>query len=75
MNASGKIAVILPELIDPLDIELLQGIQEQASAFGLDVLVLTGIFNSQVEFQQDDYTPGLQHLLTKKWKLNLISQK
>ena len=71
MNASGKIAVILPELIDPLDIELLQGIQEQASAFGLDVLVLTGIFNSQVEFQQDDYTHALENIYSLVCKAEL----
>ncbi len=62
MNAIGKIGVIMPEIVDPLDYELLDGIYGQAARLGYDIIVYTGIYNSQSEFQQDYYTDGLENI-------------
>ncbi len=62
MDAIGRIGVIMPEIVDPLDYELLDGIYMQASQIGYDVIVYTGIYNSQSEFQQDYYTDGLENI-------------
>ncbi len=62
MEAIGKIGVMIPEIADPLDYELLDGIYMQAAKLGYDVIVYTGIFNSQSEFQQDYYTDGLENI-------------
>lgn len=62
MDASGRIGVIMPEIIDPLDYEMLSGIQKQAVALGYDVIIYTEIFNSQSELQQDYYTEGLENI-------------
>ena len=62
MEAIGKIGVLMPEIADPLDYELLDGIYMQAKRIGYDVIVYTGIYNSQSEFQQDYYTDGLENI-------------
>lgn len=62
MEAIGKIGVIMPEIVDPLDYEFLTGIFAQAKKLGYDVIVYTGIYNSQSEFQQDYYTSGLENI-------------
>ncbi len=62
MNAFGKIGVIMPEIMDPLDYEMLRGIQKQAAELNYDVIIYTGIFNSQSELQQDYYTDGLENI-------------
>lgn len=62
MKAIGKIGVILPEIADPLDYEFLNGIFIQAHSLGYDVIIYTGIYNSQSEFQQDYYTSGLENI-------------
>ena len=64
MNSIGKIGVLLPEIVDPLDYELLRGIHTEASALGYDVIVYCSIYNSQVELQQDAYTHGLENIFT-----------
>ena len=38
MHSIGKIGVLLPEIIDPLDYELLRGIHTEAAALGYDVI-------------------------------------
>ncbi len=50
-----RIAVIMPEIVDPSDYELVKGAHIQAKKPGLDIIIITGIFNSQKELQQDDY--------------------
>ncbi|MBR6791568.1 MAG: substrate-binding domain-containing protein [Ruminococcus sp.] len=62
MNSLGKIGVIMPEIVDPLDYEMISGIKTQASELGYDVIIYTGIFNSQSELQQDYYTEGLENI-------------
>ncbi len=62
MEAIGKIGVIMPEIVDPLDYEFLNGIFKQAKSLGYDVIIYTGIYNSQSEFQQDYYTSGLENI-------------
>ncbi len=62
MDQTGRIGVIMPEIVDPLDYELLDGIYMQAEKLGYDIIIYTGIFNSQSEFQQDYYTDGLENI-------------
>lgn len=62
MNAIGRIGVIMPEIIDPLNYELLGGIQDRAKQLGYDVLVFTGVFNSQAEFRYDSHMIGLDNI-------------
>lgn len=50
-----RIAVIMSEIVDPSDYELVKGAHIQAKKPGLDIIIITGIFNSQKELQQDDY--------------------
>ncbi len=64
MNSIGKIGVLLPEIVDPLDYELLRGIHTEARALGCDVIVYCSVYNSQVELQQDAYTHGLENIFT-----------
>ena len=45
----------MPEIVDPSDYELVKGAHIQAKKPGLDIIIITGIFNSQKELQQDDY--------------------
>ena len=71
MQANGKIGVLMPEIADPLDFELLRGIQTQAFRLGLDVIVLTGIFNAQTEMMHDDYINGLENIYTLICKASL----
>ncbi len=62
MQAIGKIGVIMPEILDPLDYELLKGVRLQAEILGYDVIVFTGVFNSQLELQQGIYIDGLENI-------------
>ncbi|MBQ7012909.1 MAG: substrate-binding domain-containing protein [Oscillospiraceae bacterium] len=62
MQAIGKIGVIMPEIMDPLDYELLKGVRLQAEILGYDVIVFTGVFNSQLELQQGIYIDGLENI-------------
>ena len=64
MNSIGEIGVLLPEIVDPLDYDLLRGIHTEAAALGYDVLVYCSIYNSQAELQQDAYTHGLENIFT-----------
>ena len=64
MERRKRIALIMPEIIDPSDYELIQGVHTQAKQFGLDVVILTGIYNSQIELQQDDYIHSLENIYT-----------
>ncbi len=62
MNAIGRIGVIMPEIIDPLNYELLGGIHDRAKQLDYDVLVFTGVFNSQPEFRYDSHMAGLENI-------------
>ena len=64
MDSIGKIGVLLPEIVDPLDYDLLRGIHTEAAVLGYDVIVYCSIYNSQVELQQDAYTHGLENIFT-----------
>ncbi|MBO5558431.1 substrate-binding domain-containing protein [Ruminococcus sp.] len=59
-----RIAVIMPEIVDPSDYELVKGAHLQAKKLGLDIIIITGIFNSQKELQQDDYIHALENIYT-----------
>ncbi len=45
-----------------LDYEFLNAIFKPAKSLGYDVIIYTGIYNSQSEFQQDYYTSGLENI-------------
>lgn len=74
MESIGKIGIIMPEIVDPLDYEMLDGANAQAVKLGYDIILYTGIFNSQAELQQDYYTDGLENIysLICKSRLNGI---
>ncbi len=71
MDSVGKVGLIIPEIIDQLDYELLSGIFEQAKNIGFDVVVYTGIFNSQAELQQDYFTNCLENIYSLVCKSRL----
>ncbi|MDE6789416.1 MAG: substrate-binding domain-containing protein [Ruminococcus sp.] len=71
MDSIGKIGLIMPEIIDPLDYELIQGVHQQAEMVGLDVICFTGIFNSYIEHQQDNYIHALENIYTLICKVKL----
>lgn len=71
MDSIGKIGLIIPEIVDPLDYEMLDGVYAQAVKLGYDLIIYTGIFNSQAEFQQDYYTNGLENIYSLISKSNL----
>ncbi len=54
MQAIGKIGLIMPDISDLLEYNLIEGVRSAANANGYNVIVLTGAFNSQQEFQQDE---------------------
>ena len=56
MNAEKKIGLIMPEITDPLDYELLEGVFEQARLIGCDVLIYTGVMNTMSGEKQSYYT-------------------
>ncbi len=59
-----RIALIMPEIIDPSDHELIKGVNMQAKKLGMDTIVITGIYNSQNELQQDEYISALENIYT-----------
>ena len=64
MQAVGKIGVLMPEIADPLDYELLRGIRAQALKLGYDVMIYSGIYNSQTDTVHDEYSKGLENIYT-----------
>lgn len=62
MNSSGRIGLIIPEIVDPLDYELITGAFSQAKMIGYDLIIYTGIFNSIKELQYDIYVESLENI-------------
>lgn len=62
-DAVGKIGVLIPEIIDSMDYELMQGIHMQAKELGYDVLVFTDTFNAVDGTYQDEYIGGQENIL------------
>ena len=58
----GKIAILMPEIISHQDYELLSGVYSQAKRLGYDLIVLTGVLNSQRELRYDSYIAGLENI-------------
>ena len=71
MNSIGKIGLIMPEITDPLDYELLDGIYGQASKLGYDVVVFTGVLNSMSDEKRDYYTEGIENIYSLICKSSL----
>lgn len=64
MLAKGRIGLIMPEINSYLDHEFLNGVYEQAQTIGYDVIVYTGILNSQREVRFDSYIACLENIYT-----------
>ena len=62
MDSIGKIGLIMPEITDPLDYELLDGIYAQAAKLGYDVVIFTGVLNSRSDEKHDYYTEGFENI-------------
>ncbi len=58
MKAVGKIGVVIPAVIDPLESELLNEIYSQAGKLGYDIVVFTNASNSLDSFIGSDYVHG-----------------
>ena len=71
MNSIGKIGLIMPEITDPLDYELLDGIYGQAAKLGYDVVVFTGVLNSMSDKERDYYTEGFENIYSLICKSSL----
>ncbi len=52
----------MPELVDPINYELLDGITQKAKGLGYDVLLFSGILNSQQELDYNDYVKGMENI-------------
>lgn len=57
-----RIAVILPELYDFLEIELIDGIHETAKALGYDVLIITDTYNGISDSYATAYVQGRESI-------------
>ena len=57
-----RIGLIIPEIADPLDYELLDGIYRQAAALDCDVIVFTGILNSMPDSKPNSDTEGFENI-------------
>ena len=64
MQAIGKIGVIMPHVVPPMDNELLCGISETFSACGYDTVLITGLLNFLSENSSDNYAIGLENIYT-----------
>lgn len=71
MDSIGKIGLIMPEITDPLDYELLNGIYGQAEKLGYDVVVFTGVLNSMSDEKHDYYTEGFENIYSLICKSSL----
>ena len=71
MNSIGKIGLIMPEITDPLDYELLDGIYGQAEKLGYDVVVFTGVLNSMSDEKRGYYTEGFENIYSLICKSSL----
>ena len=71
MNSIGKIGLIIPEITDPLDYELLDGIYGQAKKLGYDVVIFTGVLNSMSDEKRDYYTEGFDNIYSLICKSSL----
>ncbi len=69
-----RLGLMIPGIVDPLDFELLNGIYDAAKKLKYDVLIYTGIYNSNIDLQQDSYIRGLENIYTlpAKQRLNGI---
>ncbi|MCC8135907.1 MAG: substrate-binding domain-containing protein, partial [Ruminococcus sp.] len=71
MISKGKIGVILPDFIDSVSFELLSGIAEKANSLGYDVLLFSGIFNSQPDIEYYSYIEGMDNIYELVCKADL----
>ena len=68
---TGKIGFIMPEITDPLDYELLDGVYEQAKLIGYDVLVYTGVLNTMSSEKRSYYADGFENIYSLICKSDL----
>ncbi|MBQ4466016.1 MAG: substrate-binding domain-containing protein, partial [Oscillospiraceae bacterium] len=61
-NNLRRIGLVIPEIADPLDYELVQGIYDQAAALGMDVIIYAGVLNPMPDSRRDYYTEGFENI-------------
>lgn len=64
LKATGKIAVIMPHIVPPMDNELLCGVSEALSGYGYDTVLITGLLNVLGDSANDGYSAGLENIYT-----------
>ena len=64
LEAKGKIAVVMPHIIPPMDNELLCGVSEAVGIFGYDTVLITGMLNIMSSSEPDGYSAGLENIYT-----------
>ena len=64
MEAIGKIAVVMPHIVPPMDNELLCGISEAVGNYGYDTVLITGLLNVLGNSGEDHYSAGLENIYT-----------
>ena len=62
MQAIGRIGVVMPHIVPPMDNELLCGISETISRYGYDTALITGMLNFLSENETDRYAVGLENI-------------
>ena len=62
MQAKGRIGVIMPHVVPPMDNELISGISETVSACGYDTVLITGMLNFLSGNAGDSYAIGLENI-------------
>lgn len=59
VKAVGRIGLIVPHLINNLDVELVEVIHKTVARYGYDTILLSGIINFMNEMVDEDYNRGL----------------
>lgn len=62
MNSMGKIALIIPEFTDTLEYDFIRGVHSKCSHFGYDLILLTGIFSTEINYPQKNYLEGQKNI-------------
>lgn len=59
MESRGRIGVIMPHIVNNLDVSLIDIINRSVSQFGYDTILISGIINYVNEMLDNDYSKGL----------------
>ncbi|MCR5142255.1 MAG: substrate-binding domain-containing protein [Ruminococcus sp.] len=62
MDSVGRIGLIVPHLINNLDVELVEVVHKTVSRYGYDTVLISGIINFMNEMLDEDYSKGLSNI-------------